>query len=170
MSKSGRRDCPQVTCSCPFMVSCHDSFRDPTLLFGPHFVIGLALVGCGAWINLEADSILRSLRRPGEKGYKIPYVSLHSQLVLGTMINSPFSFHLCQGGPYRYISAPNYAGELLEWIGFATMTGFAPPALLFVVWTAANLFPRALRYHIWYHDKFGTDYPADRTAIVPFLL
>lgn len=54
-----------------------------------------------------------------------------------------------QGGPYEFVSVPNYAGELLEWFGWTLSTGLAPPAVLFLVWTGANLMPRAIRYHRW---------------------
>ena len=42
------------------------------------------------------------------------------------------------------------------------------PAVAFVVWTLANLVPRAIRNHRWYHDKFP-DYPPERRALVPYL-
>jgi hypothetical protein len=37
------------------------------------------------------------------------------------------------------------------------------------VWTAANLVPRAVAHHRWYRERFA-DYPAERKALVPFLL
>jgi len=87
---------------------------------------------------------LRTLRAPGERGYKIPH-----------------------GGLYRFVSAPNYFGELVEWSGFA-LAAWSPAALVFVVWTAANLAPRAWANHRWYRRTFA-DYPTGRRALVPFL-
>ena len=108
------------------------------------FFFGLALFAVGMGINLHADHVLRSLRKPGETGYKIPH-----------------------GGLYGLISAPNYFGEILEWIGFAvaaqTLAGWA-----FAAFTIANLAPRALSNHRWYREKFP-DYPASRRALIPFL-
>ena len=47
--------------------------------------------------------ILRNLRAPGETGYKIPV-----------------------GGLFRWVSSPNYFGELLEWTGWAIATWSIP--------------------------------------------
>lgn len=98
----------------------------------------------GFVINRAADRTLRSLRGPGETGYKIP-----------------------QGGLYRWISCPNYLGEIVEWVGWAIAT-WSLPGLLFAVWTAANLIPRARAHHIWYHEQFN-NYPVERRALIPGL-
>ncbi|HWE31411.1 MAG TPA: DUF1295 domain-containing protein, partial [Polyangia bacterium] len=81
-------------------------------LHDPRFVVGVALFVVGFAINQHADEVLRTLRAPGERGYKIPH-----------------------GGLYRFVSAPNYFGELVEWSGFA-LAAWSPAALVFVVWTA----------------------------------
>ncbi|MGB0651467.1 MAG: DUF1295 domain-containing protein [Rhodothermales bacterium] len=107
--------------------------------------IGLFLFVAGLLINIQSDAILRSLRRPGETGYKIP-----------------------EGGMYRWVTSPNYFGEMLEWIGFA-MLAATPAAVAFAVWTAANLIPRALSHHAWYKDQFA-EYPRHRKAVIPFML
>ena len=90
--------------------------------------------------------MLRTLRAPGERGYKIP-----------------------RGGLYRFVSAPNYFGELVEWSGFA-LAAWSPAALVFVVWTAANLAPRAWANHRWYRRTFP-DYPPEppRARALPLL-
>ncbi len=113
-------------------------------LASPQFLAGVALFLCGFAINQHADEVLRTLRAPGERGYKIPH-----------------------GGLYRFVSAPNYFGELIEWSGFA-LAAWSPAALVFVVWTAANLAPRAWANHRWYRRTFA-DYPPGRRALVPFL-
>ena len=110
----------------------------------PRFVLGLALFVLGYVVNRQADRTLRRLRRPGESGYKIPY-----------------------GGLYRWVSCPNYLGEIVEWAGWAVMT-WSLPGLAFAVWTAANLAPRAMAHHRWYHEQF-VDYPPERKALVPGL-
>ncbi len=107
-------------------------------------VIGVVLFFTGFVINLHADAVLRSLRKPGDTGYSIPH-----------------------GGLYKFISCPNYFGEILEWVGFA-IAAWTLPALAFAVFTFANLFPRAVAHHRWYREKFP-DYPKDRTPIIPFV-
>ena len=102
----------------------------------------LFLAGFAA--NRWADAQLRGLRTPGDHSYKIP-----------------------QGGLYRWISSPNYFGEIVEWFGWALMT-WSLAGLTFAIWTVANLAPRAIANHRWYHDTFK-DYPAERKALVPFL-
>jgi hypothetical protein len=73
-----------------------------------------------------------------------------------------------QGGLFRYVSCPNHLGEMVEWSGFALMC-WNLPALSFAVWTAANLVPRALSHHRWYRARF-VGYPAERKAVIPFIL
>jgi hypothetical protein len=114
-------------------------------LWDPRFIAGAVLFFVGLGINWKADTILLSLRKPGETGYKIPY-----------------------GFLYKYISCPNYFGEIVEWVGFAIMT-WCLPGLSFSLWTTVNLLPRALSHHKWYKSNFP-EYPANRKAIVPFIL
>ena len=111
----------------------------------PRFIGGLVLFLVGMSINLHSDSVLRNLRRPGETAYRIP-----------------------TGGAYRFVSCPNYFGELLEWAGWAMLT-WSVAGVVFLLWTAANLIPRALANHRWYREHFD-DYPRQRKAVVPFLL
>jgi protein-S-isoprenylcysteine O-methyltransferase Ste14 len=110
----------------------------------PRFLVGAALFLVGLTINWQADQILMALRKPGETGYKIPV-----------------------GGMYRLISCPNYFGELVEWTGWAIAT-WSLPGLMFAIYTAANLVPRARQNHAWYKQTFS-DYPPERKAVVPLL-
>ncbi|MBL8603615.1 MAG: DUF1295 domain-containing protein [Myxococcales bacterium] len=113
-------------------------------LSDPRCVLGVLLFVAGLAVNVHADEVLRRLRGPNESGYKVPH-----------------------GGLYRYISCPNYFGEIVEWWGFALCT-WHPASLAFAVWTTANLAPRALGHHRWYRATFR-DYPAGRRALVPGL-
>ena len=113
-------------------------FRDP------RFICGGVLFFSGFAINLRADAILRSLRKPGDTGYRIPF-----------------------GGCFRYVSAANYFGELVEWAGWAILT-WSPAGVVFFIWTAANLVPRAVSQHQWYRETFP-EYPTNRKAIIPFI-
>jgi protein-S-isoprenylcysteine O-methyltransferase Ste14 len=113
-------------------------------MFRPAFVAGLAIFAAGFALNVWSDEILLRLRPGEETGYAIP-----------------------RGGPFRFVSCPNYLGELIEWSGWALMA-WSPAGLVFVVWTAANLVPRARSHHRWYREQFA-DYPAGRKAILPFV-
>ncbi len=109
------------------------------------FLAGMAVFLLGMAINLHADTVLLNLRAPGETGYKIP-----------------------RGGLYTWVTCPNYLGETLEWTGW-TLATFSLAGLSFLIFTTANLLPRALANHRWYREKFP-DYPAQRRAFLPFLL
>lgn len=111
-------------------------------LADPRFIIGVGVFIIGFIINRQADRTLRDLREYGESGYRIPYGKL-----------------------YRWISCPNYLGEILIWTGWAIAT-WSLPGLAFAIWTAANLVPRARAHHAWYHKRFQ-DYPTERKALVP---
>jgi len=109
------------------------------------FVAGVIIFATGFIINQHADKILLNLRKPGETGYKIPY-----------------------GGMFRWVSCPNYFGEILEWTGWAIAT-WTPAGLSFAIWTFANLAPRAIVNHKWYKKQFP-DYPHNRKAVIPFIM
>ena len=40
----------------------------------------------------------------------------------------------------------------------------------FAFFTACNIGPRAYQHHQWYLAKFGSDYPRERKAVIPFLV
>ena len=46
---------------------------------------------------------------------------------------------------------------------------FVTIGVVILLITAGNLIPRAVQTHRWYREKFA-DYPADRKALVPFLI
>jgi protein-S-isoprenylcysteine O-methyltransferase Ste14 len=66
---------------------------------------------------------------------------------------------------YRWVSCPNYLGEIIEWLGWAIAT-WSLPGLAFAVWVAANLIPRARAHHAWYQEHFS-EYPPGRKALLP---
>ena len=110
----------------------------------PHFIAGGVLFVLGVWINMKSDTMLIGLRQKGDTGYKIP-----------------------RGFLFDRISSPNLFGEIIEWSGFALMA-WNLPALTFMVWTLANLVPRARNHHDWYHRHFP-EYPKQRKIVFPFL-
>lgn len=113
--------------------------------FDIRFIAGILLFITGFILNQYHDKILIGLRKNSITGYKIPH-----------------------GGLFKYVSCPNFLGEILEWFGFALMT-WCLPTLSFFLWTMVNLIPRALDHHRWYVKTFR-DYPKNRKAIFPFLL
>ncbi|MCJ7700979.1 MAG: DUF1295 domain-containing protein [Anaerolineales bacterium] len=113
-----------------------------TWISSPQMLVGLTLFISGFIINRRADRILQNLRKPGDTKYKIPY-----------------------GYLYRWISCPNYFGEIIEWTGWAIAT-WSLPGLAFALWTFANLAPRARAHHAWYRAHFP-DYPEERKALLP---
>jgi len=111
-------------------------------LWDPRFISGMILFIVGFVINRQSDLTLRDLRGPGETGYRIANTGL-----------------------FRWISCPNYLGEIIIWSGWALAT-WSLAGLSFAVWTAANLVPRARAHHRWYRKNFP-DYPVQRKSLVP---
>ena len=109
-----------------------------------NFIIGIIVFIIGVIINVKSDNILFDLRKESE-GYKIPKTFM-----------------------YKYISCPNYFGEIIEWAGFSIMV-WSLPSLAFLLWTIFNLVPRAISHHKWYYSNFS-DYPKSRKAIIPYIL
>jgi len=114
-------------------------------LTSPIFIIGAIVFVVGFIINQDSDRRLLKLRSENNTGYSIPH-----------------------GGLFKYVSCPNFFGEIVEWSGFAIMA-WNLPALAFAVWTASNLIPRALAHHKWYRQHFE-DYPKKRKALIPFII
>jgi steroid 5-alpha reductase family enzyme len=115
-------------------------------LSSPQFLIGVVIFFSGMALNKLSDQQLASLARSrdGGGGYQIPH-----------------------GFAYRWVSCPNYLGEIIQWTGWAIAT-WSLAGWVFAIWTMANLVPRALANHRWYQQNFK-DYPAGRRALVPLL-
>jgi len=110
----------------------------------PRTLAGIALFLAGFLLHVHSDRILRTLRASGDAGYAVP-----------------------TGGMFRWVSCPNYLGEILQWIGFA-LAAAIPAAAAFALFTFANLAPRARAHHLWYRTTFP-DYPKERRALIPLL-
>ena len=107
-----------------------------------NFYVGIIIFVIGFIVNQYSDHRLINLRKQGELGYKIP-----------------------KGFLFEYISCPNLLGELIQWSGFAILA-WNYPATSFLIWTGANLIPRAMQHHSWYKEHFN-DYPKNRRALFP---
>ena len=95
-------------------------------------------------INIKSDDILMKLRKNYGEGYHSP-----------------------QGFLYKYVSSPNYLGEIIEWLGWAILT-LSPAGLVFFIWTFANLVPRAKSNLNWSKSNIP-NYPNNRKAIFPYI-
>jgi 3-oxo-5-alpha-steroid 4-dehydrogenase 1 len=115
------------------------------ILINLRLISGVIIFLSGFVINKYHDSILIKLRPATGDGYKIPY-----------------------GGLFKYVSCPNFLGEIISWAGFA-LAAFNLPALTFLIWTLINLTTRALDHHRWYIREFP-EYDKSRKALIPFLL
>jgi protein-S-isoprenylcysteine O-methyltransferase Ste14 len=111
----------------------------------PTFIIGVTLFLMGMFINIKSDYYIASMKKKKGPGYHIPDAFL-----------------------YKYVSAPNYFGEIIEWIGWAILT-WSISGVVFLIWVIANLFPRAISHHKWYQNKFE-NYPKNRKAIIPGII
>lgn len=112
----------------------------------PFIYIGVVLFFAGMFINLQADYIIRHLRKEGDTRHYIP-----------------------RGGMFRYVSSANYFGELVEWTGFA-IASWSWAGVLFVVWTFANLAPRSASLYKRYEKEFGEEFSRlGRKRIIPFI-
>jgi protein-S-isoprenylcysteine O-methyltransferase Ste14 len=114
-------------------------------LADPRFLVGAGLFAGGLILHMWADRKLRRLRASDSNGYQVPY-----------------------GGAYRWVSSPNYLGEIVEWTGWALAT-WSLAGLAFALYTVANLGPRAIDHHAWYRRQFP-DYPAERRALIPYVI
>lgn len=115
-------------------------------LYSPQFILGTLLFFTGMFINMQADHIIRNLRKPGDKGHYLPH-----------------------GGAFRYVTSANYFGEIVEWTGFAILT-WSSAGAVFALWTFANLVPRADALYKRYHEMFGQELQQKpRKRIIPFI-
>ena len=111
----------------------------------PRFLAGLVVYYAGYFTILRSEYIVRHLRDAPGADYRIPH-----------------------GGAFRWVSSPQYLGELTAWAGFSLMTWGLPGVMIFLI-SAGNLVPRAFQTHRWYREKFP-DYPPERKALIPHVV
>lgn len=110
------------------------------------FIIGTAVFFYGMFVNIQSDSIIRNLRKPGDTAHYLP-----------------------RGGMFRYVTSANYFGEFMEWTGFAILT-WSWSGAVFALWTFANLAPRANRIYEMYSKEFPDGLDTGKTKrIIPFI-
>lgn len=111
----------------------------------PAFIIGIMIFFTGMAVNLHSDHVIRTLRPKGDTKHYLP-----------------------QKGMYHYVTSGNYFGELVEWTGFAILTQ-STAAWIFVIWTFANLAPRAYAINKQYRKEFGNDAVGKRKCLIPYI-
>lgn len=109
------------------------------------FYIGVAIFFSGMIINIHSDHVIRNLRKPGDTKHYLP-----------------------NAGFYRFVTSANYLGEIIEWTGYALLT-WSISGVLFVIWTIANLVPRAFSIYNYYLQEFGRPV-FNKKRIIPFIL
>ncbi|MBP5134160.1 MAG: DUF1295 domain-containing protein [Paludibacteraceae bacterium] len=115
-------------------------------LTSPQFIIGAVMFFVGLAVNWHSDYVIRHLRKPGDTRHYLP-----------------------QKGMYRYVTSANYFGEIVEWTGFAVLTwSFA--GLVFLIWTCANLVPRANSIYHKYEKEFADEFDSKKLKrVFPYL-
>ena len=110
------------------------------------FIAGVIIFFAGMYINIQSDSIIRNLRKPGDTAHYLP-----------------------KEGMFRYVTSANYFGEFMEWIGFAVLT-WSWAGAVFALWTFANLAPRAARIYDLYSREFPDELDTSKVKrILPFI-
>lgn len=114
---------------------------DPDWLLGPAFTVGSGMWLGGLLVAIYADCAIKRARSDGRRV-------------------------MC-GGVFDYITMPQYAGEMLAWMGFAVAC-WSVQGLSVALVSVAVLAPRAWRRHRWCVEHVP-DFPAGRAVLVPFL-
>ena len=122
-----------------------DTFYTAAWFGQPLSVAGLFLFFIGMAVNLHSDHVIRNLRPAGDTRHYLP-----------------------QKGMYRFVTSGNYFGELVEWTGFALLTQ-STAAWIFVIWTFANLAPRAYSIRKRSIQEFGAEAVGNRKCLIPFI-
>ncbi|KAK9061375.1 hypothetical protein SSX86_018556 [Deinandra increscens subsp. villosa] len=107
--------------------------------------VGIAMFLIGISGNLYHHYILSSLRKEGDREYKIP-----------------------KGGLFDLIICPHYFFEVVEFIGVSciSQTMFS---VCFTLGTIFLLLGRSRGTREWYVSKFGSSFRSDIKAIIPYL-
>jgi len=115
--------------------------------WSPQFIIGTILFFFGMTVNMHSDRMIRKLRKSKDDD----------------------NYYLPKGFLFKRINSSNYFGEIVEWIGFAILT-WSIAGLVFVLWTFANIVPRAKAVNERYTQFFGEEFTKlKRWKIFPYI-
>ena len=107
--------------------------------------VGLAMFLTGISGNFYHHYILSTLRKKGDKEYKIP-----------------------KGGLFHLVICPHYMFEIVEFVGVFCIcqTGFT---LCFTLGTVFLLIGRSYATRKWYVTKFGGKFSKNVKALIPYV-
>ena len=124
-----------------------DGYYPIEWFWSPQFIIGSIIFLGGMIINLQSDKIIRSLRTE----------------------RTDNNYYLPDRWLFKHINSANYFGELLEWIGFAILS-WSISGFVFVLWSFANIVPRAKAVYERYSQFFGEEFTSKkRWKIFPYI-
>lgn len=118
--------------------------------WSPKVPIGVLIFAAGQLANLYHHWLLATLRKPGDRSYKVP-----------------------RGGAFSLVCCPHYTAELVSWMGVALVTShFAAYVMVFTM--ACYLSGRARSTLIWYEEKARLEkldrpLPSGWKRILPFV-
>ena len=147
-----QKETPLETCVSAFMFCSFNGWLQSISIIENDFshrelhasLIGILLFCFGMYINISSDFHLHELasHRAGNE-YLLP-----------------------NKGMFKYVSAANYFGEIVEWFGYALFIQ-TPSAAWFSLFTTLFLGQRGYQTHKYYQKNI-TDYPKRRSSIFPF--
>ncbi|CAO1629589.1 unnamed protein product [Sympodiomycopsis kandeliae] len=174
------------------------------ILSSPLAITSLLIWTAGLLSNMYHDEVLLDLRREPHKRVTKAMREDKEDKSAGYASNGQTKYGIPKGGLYKWTSFPNYLSEWSEWLAYSILTFslsrvspaqlasssscqvpftttvvlfLLSPPFLFLLAEFSAMFPRALKGHEWYHDKFGVQgdgkggtYPKGRKAIFPGLL
>lgn len=116
-------------------------------LWSPQFIVGTLVFFLGMVINMRADIVIRALRKDKyDNNYYLPY-----------------------GKFFNKVNSANYFGEIIEWTGFAILS-WSVAGSVFLLWTVANLVPRAKAVYERYEQLFGDEFKQQkRYKVFPYI-
>ena len=141
------------------------------------FWSGVGLFFVGMSINMYCDYYILGLRKTSAKKQQ-PSSTVTTSSSSTTTAAPKSSYVIPMTIFHQFVSCPNFAAEIVEWVGYSIAvygaSGMYLPfiaAFSFPVYTLCNLGPRAVQHHGWYLEHFGEEYRRlNRKALVPFLI
>lgn len=142
---------------------------NPTSVFSPLALLGLAVFIYGLQGNIRHEFKLYDLRRGAAKR------KAKSEGKATVTYDKVYVIPPAEGG-FKYALYPHYVLEWLEWTGYWIMGGAwglgwgnSTASLWFIIAEVVTMLPRAVSGKAWYEQKFGKRAVAGRAGALPFL-